>query len=168
MEFGQYLASQRKWKAQVNISNPAADEMVEQIQKHLKTVAAWLNGSMNRGAMLDAMRFFNRFFPGLYEATPGRIVWRGQTKEKFDGEPRSYTYQQDVAENFACGWFKGSGIIVRRKVCAKCADSAAFRFSLDISKLLKAYAHHVYANEREVVILNTAPKGSGQLLEVEC
>ena len=176
MEFGQYLASQRKWKAQVNIPNPAADEMVEEIQKHLKTVASWLNGYMHRDAMLDAMKFFTRMFPGQYEATPGRIVWRGQSKESFDGTPRSYTYDESTADDFACGLypltfgqiFHSEALVVRRKVTKHGGDKAAFRFSLDIAKLLKAYANHKYAGEKEVVILNAPLRGDAQLMEVEC
>ena len=170
MDFDHYLASKRKYKARVDIPNPAADEMVELLQKHLKTLASWLNGNMNRNAMLEAMRFFRRYFPGQYEATPGRIVYRGVDRSpRFDGEPRSYSYDRDAAEYFACSILSWNGFVIRRKVCDSCADKGAFRLSLDVAKVLKSYANHHYRDEREVIILNTAPKGStAELLEVAC
>lgn len=172
MEFGQYLASRRRYKTTVNLQNPAADELIELLQLHLKTVAKWLNGYMNRADMLRAMKFFDEIFPGQYAPTVGRLVYRGQAGSKFDDSPRSYTYTSKVAENFSCNiwnWSNQPAILIRRKVCFSCPDKDAFSGSLDIGKLMKAYAGHQYAGEREVILLNTEPRGStARIDEMEC
>lgn len=167
MEFGRYLAQRRRWKARVEIDNPAADQMLELLQKHLKTVARWLNGQMDYSAMLEAMKFFARSFPGQYRATPGRLIYRGQTHEFFDGKPASYSYDASVAAGFACN--QDSTVVIKRRVCSECADKPAFRLSLDMAKLLAKYGDHEYAQEKEVVILNTPPKGkTAELMEAVC
>lgn len=167
-EFGKYLAKRRGYRTRVRIENPAADEMVEILQKHLKTIAAWLNGAMNRTAMLDAMQFFHRTFPGHYSATEGRLVYRGQSIEAFDGGPRSYSYDAGVAKDFACDLWDKSSFVIKRKVCSSCGDKSAFRLSLDIAKVMKAYSVHKFSGEKEVVILNTPPHSPAELLEVPC
>lgn len=176
MTFEQYLAKQhgrRKLRFQrYRAKNPFADEFASELNDHLHTVEQWISGKLNVQKMRRAMEFFDRYFPGKFGATEGRKLFRGQSQMVFDGSPRSYSYDLKVAEAFAgtqCGWFAPSCklVLIERTVCSKkCADQAAFKFSLDLTKLIKAYASHKYALEREVVILNTQPKGQAKVFEL--
>lgn len=174
MQFEQYLAKRRKPRKlyRYQAQNPYADEFASELNRHLGTVEKWVNGSVNEQKMLDAMKFFRRYFGPRFEATEGRKVYRGQSQLVFDGTPRSYSYDRKVAEAFAdsqCGWYAPNckSYVIEREVCsAKCLDARAFRLTLDLGKLMKAYASHKYALEREVIILNTRPKGSAQILEL--
>ena len=168
--FHSFLASRRPYTARLALRNPrAADELAAELQIHLKTIEQWLNGFMDRGKMLVAMRFFQEEFPGRFGATDGRVIVRGQKSKSFNGDPRSYSYEMGVARDFACSIFKTTGFLVKRTVCFRdCPDRKAFALSLDMAKVLKAYATHKYAGEKEVVILNTEVKKPGEVLEVEC
>jgi hypothetical protein len=160
--------------------NPYADEFARELNWNLKVVERWLVGQMQSDEMERAMQFFNERFPGEFEADSGAMVYRGQRTPEFDGSPRSYSYSAQVAEQFAqdsimgLTWpqmkrmFKGetTAFIVERRVCDRCADQDAFRYSLDMAKLLRAYESHKFASEREVVILNTRPKSPAKVLEV--
>ena len=172
MTFETYLAgrargrlgrAERRPGLKVNPAVGFADEFARLLQRHLNTVEAWIDGTIKLKSMREAMKFFASEFPGQYTATPGRLLYRGQKTYAFDGQPRSYSYKRDVAEGFARAWWawfgSNPGILIERKVCDRCQDAAAFRFSLDLGKLLKVYATHVYGLEKEVVILNTPPRG---------
>jgi hypothetical protein len=173
VQFETYLAQRRKKKAEFarfKARNPYADTLAKDLNTHLVTVERWLNGSwlVNQQNMRAAMDFFDETFPGQYQPTAGKIIWRGQGTEIFDGTPRSYSYDQEAAEAFAAAMAVSStSFVIKRKVCEVCADKAAFTRSLDISKLMQAYAYHKYSWEKEVVILNTLPKApTGILYEV--
>lgn len=185
MTFEQYLASIRKTpeivEVRTNSRNPYADTLSMDLGTHLKTVKSWLHGTMNSAKMLDAMKFFTVVFPGQYEVQEGRILHRGQNTKQFDGSPRSYSYDRWIADSFACE--PGSGpfvklfskhvpaFVIQRKVCRTCADKEAFRYTLDLAKVLGDYGtgKHKYAVETEVVILNTPPKGKkAAVTEIEC
>ena len=175
MQFEQYLAQRRKPRKfnRYQAKNPYADEFASELNQNLSTVEKWINGSVNTEKMIRAMQFFERYFGDRFRATEGRKVYRGQSQLVFDGTPRSYSYEKKVAEAFAenqCGWFAPGckGYVIERLVCSlkPCSDARAFRLSLDLGKLMKAYASHKYALEREVVILNTKPKGSARIYEV--
>lgn len=167
-EFGEFLASRRNPRPRLAVRNPAADELVAELQQHLKVIEYWLSGDMNRGKMLGAMEFFAREFPGRFSVSDGAVVYRGQSQPVFDGTPRSYSHESKVAKDFACDLFMSNSYVIRRQVCHGCADKAAFRLTLDMGKVLKAYAGHKFGNEKEVVILNTEPKKPAEVLTVDC
>ncbi|HUD74103.1 MAG TPA: hypothetical protein VMQ76_03450 [Terracidiphilus sp.] len=167
MNFEAYLAQSRE---PIPKRNPAAyaDVLEKSLSVHLETVRRWINGTVDAEGMLKAMRFFSTHFGTQYRPAEGKFVFRGQAKEVFDGTPRSYSYRRDVAEGFAeetatswMPWKKGSALLVRRRVCYRCTDSKAFAMALDLAKLMKAYLSHKWADEKEVVILNTPPVGVG-------
>ena len=167
MNFESYLA---QFRAPIPKRNPAAyaDVLEKSLSVHLDIVRRWINGTVDAEGMLKAMRFFATHFGSQYRPNEGRFLFRGQAKEVFDGSPRSYSYRRDVAEGFASEvatswmpWKKGSALLVRRRVCYKCSDAKAFGMALDLAKLMKAYLSHEWAEEKEVVLLNTPPVGVG-------
>jgi hypothetical protein len=173
IQFEEFLAKQRNEPIRFNrvrARNPFADEFAQDLNQHLETVEYWVNGAMDATKMMDAMQFFHDAFGSLYEPAEGRKLYRGQTSLVFDGSPRSYSYDRQVAEAFAeeCGWFaKCRNFLIERKVCSHhCADHSAFRWALDLGKLMRAYASHPYAAEREVILLNTRPKGMARVFEL--
>jgi hypothetical protein len=181
MTFEQYLASTRKVPEFARKHrNPYADSLAQDLDMHLKTVRAWLLGSINTAKMLDAMKFFNAVFPGLYDAKEGRRLYRGQNTKQFDGTPRSYSYDVKMADAFACEPTAGpfakllskhtDSFVIQRKVSKTGPDKAAFRYTLDLAKILSEYGtgKHKYAAESEVVILNTPPKSPASVTEIEC
>jgi hypothetical protein len=173
MTFEKFLASKRKKKAPKLVAergNPFAEDILADLNRHLSTVTRWLEGDIQTGKMRAAMEFFSFVFPGQFTATAGRLVYRGQAQRIFNGEPRSYSYEKWIAENFACdplsGPFAGmfskksaNALVIKRKVCHKCADAGAFALSLDLAKVLAIYGSHKFGIESEVVILNTPPTG---------
>jgi hypothetical protein len=176
MDFQQYLAKQRKQPHFVTMraTNPHAEDLAKDLNRHIATIRAWVNGSTWSAKMLDAMIFFNATFPGKYLPTKGRTVWRGQGREVFDGSPRSYSYSRKHAEWFAgneadCSPFAKQcfSYMIERRVCFSCKDSEAFKISLDLKKVLKQYTDNPFGDEHEVVLLNTRPHGSGKLWTVE-
>jgi hypothetical protein len=152
--------------ARVQRSNPAADELAADINRHLANVEAWINGHRSDAKILAAMEFFDLMFPGQYDAPDGRLLYRGQAQPTFDGSPRSYSYDRAVAEAFAVNSAdECETYLVKRKVCRSCADRQAFRLSLDLGRLMAKYALNKFAIEREVIILNTVPKGSAATVQ---
>lgn len=177
MTFEQYLSRKRnpvrfKRARAKNPANIPADRFALDLNHHLNEVQEWINhGGSNRSEMLEAMLFFDEQFHGAYRAQPGTKLYRGQVGEHFDGDPRSYSTEVKVAEDFACGlhWSFSAPIIIERSVCHACADAAAFKLTLDLEKLLEKYGEHKYGWEREVVILNTMPRGATvTVMEVQC
>jgi len=179
MTFETYLAALRKnpVEFQWNHRNPYADSLAQDLDTHLKAVRSWLAGSIHTAKMLEAMKFFNTVFPGHYEAKEGRKLYRGQNTKQFDGTPRSYSYDRWIADAFSCEPTAGpfvthtDSFVIERKVCKSCEDKAAFRYSLDLAKILSDYGtgQHKYSVESEVVILNTKPKApTASVFELEC
>jgi hypothetical protein len=183
MTFETYLAALRKnpVEFQRNHRNPYADSLAQDLDTHLKAVRSWLAGSIHTAKMLEAMKFFNTVFPGHYEAKEGRKLYRGQNTKQFDGTPRSYSYDRWIADSFSCEPTAGpfvklfsthtDSFVIERKVCKSCADKGAFRYTLDLAKILSDYGtgQHKYSVESEVVILNTKPKGpTASVAEIEC
>ena len=169
MIFERYLSSSRP--AIRFQRNPPADVLEKEIHSHLNVVRRWINGDIDTAKMRQAMKFFTKEFNGAYRPNLDRYVYRGQGDEVFDGTPRSYTYDKEVAEGFAESQHALFGskpvLLVKRKVCFRCADSRAFETALDLGKLMKAYTGHKYGTEKEVVILNTRPVAkTAQLFEV--
>lgn len=184
LNFEKWLATRRIGNPclRSSLQNPYADEFARELNWNLKVVERWLVGQMQSDEMERAMQFFSQHFPGEFEADAGAMVYRGQRTPEFDGSPRSYSYSAEVAEQFAQESIMGltwpqmkralqgktTAFIVERRVCSRCADEQAFRYSLDMAKLLRAYGTHKFAAEREVIILNTRPEGSfAKLLEVQ-
>jgi hypothetical protein len=180
MTFERYLAERRREPVRFGRRNPHADSLAKQLNANLDIVRRWLSGDISTGKMRAAMEFFNKTFPGQYEAVPGSLIYRGQEKVTFDGSPRSYSYDKTIAESFACnagsGPFGGilptksqSAYVIRRKVCSSCKDRDAFALSLDLDKVLQIYGAHKYGIEAEVVILNTPPVGpTAKVSEGDC
>lgn len=173
MTFEKYLAAKHKRLKLPPITarrNPFAEDILSDLNRQLSTVTRWLHGDIDTKRMREAMEFFSFVFPGKYNATAGRLVYCGQASKEFYGEPRSYSYDKWIAENFACdplsGPFAGmfskksqTAYVIKRKVCHKCADAPAFALSLDLAKVLSIYGSHKFGIENEVVILNTPPAG---------
>jgi hypothetical protein len=182
MTFEQYLAANRKLPEFArNHRNPYADSLAQDLDTHLKAVRSWLAGNIHTDKMLEAMKFFNTVFPGHYDAKEGKKLYRGQNTQQFDGTPRSYSYDRWIADAFSCEPTAGpfvklfashtDSFVIERKVCKSCADKGAFRYTLDLAKILSDYGtgQHKYAVESEVVILNTKPKGpTARVSEIEC
>ncbi len=182
MTFESYLAALRPKSVefQRNARNPYADSLAQDLDTHLKAVRSWLGGNIHTAQMLEAMKFFNTVFPGHYEAKEGKKLYRGQDRNQFDGTPRSYSYVRWIADAFSCEPTAGpfvklfsshtDSFVIERKVCKSCADKAAFRYSLDLAKILSDYGagQHKYSIESEVVILNTKPKAPASVFEIQC
>jgi hypothetical protein len=161
MTFEQYLSSARRYRVKTGTVNPRyADELLEQLQRHLKTVERWINGEINRRAMTEALLFF-----GVRYSAKGKRVYRGTKDLIFDGGPASYTKKAKVAEGFAIaaaesGWGGRKPFFVVERV--------APARSLDFSKVLKAYAAGKIprSDEAEVVLFNT-PVAERQITEYD-
>jgi hypothetical protein len=179
--FEKFLASKRPNPVEMQRRNPFADALGKDLDRHVKAVRQWLNGDVNAERMLHAMEFFNAVFPGQYSVDEGLTLYRGQATNVTDGTPRSYSYDERIADAFACEPGGGpfakffatheSAYLISREVCHGCADKEAFRVTLDLSKVLEDYAigAHKFSVEKEVVILNTKPKGStAHLFEILC
>jgi hypothetical protein len=164
MTFERFLAMHRHRKvefARAKAKNPtrAADEFAQELNAHLATVKDWINhGGSNRAKMLGTMEFFRRYFGNVYQAKVGTLIFRGQGGRQFDGSPRSYSTDPSVATWFACS--TANRVVIERRVCHSCSDRPAFRLTLDLGALLAKYGTHKYGFEKEVVILNTMPKGA--------
>ena len=171
MTFEKYLAMHRHRKVEFThaiAANPAADDFAHELNLHLGTVSNWINhGGSNRSQMLAAMKFFKGYFGSRYQAKPGAMLYRGQGEIVFDGSPRSDSTEPSVAQLFACS--TSGRYVIRRKVCHSCQDRPAYKLTLDLGKLLSRYGMHKYGFEKEVVILNTRPRGSNaSVSEVTC
>jgi len=171
MTFERFLAMHRHRQVQFTravAKNPAADEFANELNTHLATVKDWINhGGGNRTEMLEAMKFFRYYFRDQYAAKVGTMLYRGQGGRIFDGSPRSYSTDPSVATWFACS--SSGRVVISRKVCRSCSDRSAFRLTLDLGKVLAKYGLHKYGFEREVVILNTRPRGSqSAVAEIAC
>lgn len=164
-----------------NHRNPYADSLAKDLDTHLTVIRGWLYGNLNTAKMLEAMKFFNAVFPGHYDAKEGKKLYRGQNLKQFDGTPRSYSYDRWIADSFSCEPIAGpfvklfsthtDSFVIERKVCKSCPDNGAFKYSLDLAKVLSEYGtgKHKYAVESEVVILNTKPKGpTASVFQIEC
>jgi hypothetical protein len=172
MEFQRYIANHRAYRPV--LSNPYADDLADDLTRHLRVVERWIAGDMYSAGMLDAMIFFSQMFPGQYSPDAGKKVWRGQARAVFDGSPRSYSYSKKQAEAFAeetasCGFFSEhcSSFLIERPVCFHCKDAKAFEYALDLKKLMRAYSSNQFAEEQEVVLLNTKPVGQAEVWELE-
>jgi hypothetical protein len=158
-----------------------ADIIGKELDRHLDSVRYWLNGDVGSANMLAAMEFFNAVFPDQYDVNEGLVLYRGQGTDITDGSPRSYSYDESIATSFGCE--PGAGLwahitsshemayLIERKVCHRCADSEAFSLSLDLAKVLEDYAlgQHKWSIQKEVVILNTPPRGrTAHLYEIKC
>lgn len=158
MIFEQHLAALRPFRLTRPKRNPKyADELSNQLVKHLETVERWINGKIDRRAMAEAMEFF-----GTRYRAKG-TVYRGTQQLVFDGKPASYTKRAKMAEGFAAaeadrGWGgRKPFFVIHRKAPAK---------SIDFSKLLKEYATCKIprCDEAEVVLFNT-PVGDRSITE---
>lgn len=182
MTFEAYLAKRHNPVQLIpTYGNPYADQLAKDLDAHLKTIRAWLNGTINTEKMRAAMDWFSQVFNGAYEVKPGTKVYRGQNTRVMDGTPRSYSTEEWIAGSFACEPGGGpfakifathpKSYLIERKVCKVCADSGAFKTSLDLAKVLSDYGlgKHKYSVESEVVILNTVPKGkTAGMVEIDC
>jgi hypothetical protein len=182
MTFESYLAARHNPVELIPAyGNPYADTLARDLDAHLKTIRAWLNGTINTEKMRAAMDWFSTVFEGQYEVKPGTKLYRGQDTKLTDGTPRSYSTEKWIAGSFACEPGGGpfakifathpKSYLISRKVCKACADSGAFKTSLDLAKVLSDYGmgQHKYSVESEVVILNTQPRGkTASMVEINC
>jgi hypothetical protein len=182
-QFEKFLASRRENPVILSRrkENPYADTIAKDLDRNLKAVKQWLNGDVNAERMTEAMEFFNAVFPGQYDAPEGLTLYRGQATNVTDGSPRSYSHDEKIADMFACEPGGGpfahffashtNAFLISRKVCYGCADKDAFRLTLDLAKVLEDYGEskHKFSVEKEVVILNTKPKGAtAHIFEILC
>ena len=150
MTFEKWLQENRSYKVKVAKPNPSyADELRNELDRHLYTIEKWIDGSVDRRAMADAMHFFGTRYPAK------GAIYRGTENLVFDGKPASYTKSKELAEGFAIAaaqnhwFFKGNMVYV--------IERRAPSNSLDFKKLLKSYAtgEHYRSEESEVIIYNT-------------
>ena len=181
-QFEKFLASRRNpVTLRRGRGNPYADTIAKDLDRNLKVVRQWLNGDVNPERMTEAMAFFNAVFPGQYDVPEGLMLYRGQASNITDGGPRSYSHDEKIADMFACEPGGGpfahffsshtNAYLISRIVCHGCADKEAFRLTLDLAKVLEDYgeSQHKFSVEKEVVILNTPPKGaSAHIFEILC
>lgn len=166
MNFEQYLSRVRRR------NNPSLylDELSRDLGKHLVTIDDWLKGEIHSNRMLAAMKFINKNFGDEFKPTKGKLLYRGQNSTQFDGTPRSYSYNERVAQAFAVDvglkfWKKF--YLITREVCYTCPDKKAFILALDVDKVLKSYTGGSYGGEEEVILLNYPVKGNAEVFEVE-